>query len=166
MMNINNIVHADTDPVMRVFTQTCCACTFCQRQSVKRHFLKTSNFALNCVTSGQPQQPPVKVRSPEGHRLSLSSLLLSFSVIQGTMARAEWDTVTDNSVKETRDIKNSGGKTVRFLASSSDNAQCDNRVKNREAGSPALGMVQGLVPHLPGLEKDKVYVISGRSVNK
>lgn len=77
------------------------------------------------------------------------------------MARAEWDTVTDNSVKETRDIKNSGGKTVRFLASSSDNAQCDNRVKNREAGSPALGMVQGLVPHLPGLEKDKVYVISG-----
>ena len=82
------------------------------------------------------------------------------------MAREEWGTVTrDNGVMEASgDNKTSGGKTVRFLAGSSDNTQCDNRqVKPRDSGarSPQLNMVQSLVPHLPGLEKDKVYVISG-----
>lgn len=84
------------------------------------------------------------------------------------MAREEWGTVTrDNGVMEasTGDTKTgSGGKTVRFVAGASENTQCDNRqVKPRDSGarSPQLNMVQSLVPHLPGLEKDKVYVISG-----
>ena len=79
------------------------------------------------------------------------------------MAREEWAAVTDSGVKETNgEVKNTGGKTVRFLAGSSENTQCDNRPGHtRGAGSPQLNMVQSLVPHLPGLEKDKVYVISG-----
>ena len=93
---------------------------------------------------------------------SLCSLLV--------MAREEWETVTDNGVMEnTGDIKTTGGKTVRFLAGSSDNTQCDNRqVKTRDSGahSPQLNMVQSLVPHLPGLEKDKVYVISGTELSQ
>jgi len=78
------------------------------------------------------------------------------------MAREEWETV--NGMKEAAgDIKNTGGKTVRFVAGASE-TQCDNRsAKTRDSGahSPQLNMVQSLVPHLPGLEKDKVYVISG-----
>ena len=79
------------------------------------------------------------------------------------MAREEWETV--NGMKEAAgDIKNTGGKTVRFVAGASE-TQCDNRsAETRDSGpqrSPQLNMVQSLVPHLPGLEKDKVYVISG-----
>jgi len=66
-----------------------------------------------------------------------------------------------------------GGKTVRFLNNSEHcdkyseqkhqqghhvAAQVDNAVHN---SNPTINMVQNLVPHLPGLDKDKVYVISG-----
>ena len=128
---------------------------------LKDIFPKTSNFASNCVTSGQPT---VKVQSPPEGRTR--TLLLDITSDQGTMAREEWETVTrDNGGMEaTSDNKTSGGKTVRFVAGSSENTQCDNRqVKTRDSGprNPQLNMVQSLVPHLPGLEKDKVYVISG-----
>ena len=109
----------------------------------------------------------VSPQSRSGLRPRVTDSLCSLLIIlrdQRTMAREEWETVTDNGVKEAAgDIKNTGGKTVRFVAGASE-TQCDNRsAKTRDSGahSPQLNMVQSLVPHLPGLEKDKVYVISG-----
>lgn len=57
-------------------------------------------------------------------------------------------------------------KTVRFL-NTYNKEICDNKCEtliNGETGSnsnPTINMVQNLVPHLPGLEKDKIYIISG-----
>ena len=148
---------------MRVPTQTRCSCTFCQRQSVKRHFSKNIKFRFKlCHFRSAHSQGPVSARGSHTHSAT------DITSDPGTMAREEWGTVTrDNGVMEasTGDTKTgSGGKTVRFVAGSSENTQCDNRqVKPRDSGarSPQLNMVQSLVPHLPGLEKDKVYVISG-----
>ena len=165
MNTINNCVHVDTEIWWEFLPRLATHVLSVSDRVLKDIFPKTSNFASNCVTSGQPA---VKVQSPpEGRTRSL--LATDITSDQGTMAREEWGTVTrDNGVMEASgDNKTSGGKTVRFLAGSSDNTQCDNRqVKPRDSGarSPQLNMVQSLVPHLPGLEKDKVYVISGKNL--
>jgi len=62
------------------------------------------------------------------------------------------------------------GKTVRFMNNNNNNiekqqqsAQLYNAAPQQQQHNihPVHGMVQQLVPHLPGLDKDKVYVISG-----
>jgi len=53
-----------------------------------------------------------------------------------------------------------GGKAVRFVSSET----CDRNERTPvEPASPQspVSMVQSLVPHLPGLDKDTIYVISG-----
>jgi len=70
-------------------------------------------------------------------------------------------------------VKAAGGggtKTVRFMNNSD---QCDKYPEQKQghvaahvdnaihSSNPTINMVQNLVPHLPGLDKDKVYVISG-----
>lgn len=76
------------------------------------------------------------------------------------MAREDW-------VSDKADGASNDKKTVRFL-NNSDNSNCD-KIDNGPgqipvtptSNNPAINMVQHLVPHLPGLDKDKVYVISG-----
>ena len=70
-------------------------------------------------------------------------------------------------------VKAAGGggtKTVQFMNNSE---QCDKYPEQKQghvaahvdnaihSSNPTINMVQNLVPHLPGLDKDKVYVISG-----
>ena len=54
-------------------------------------------------------------------------------------------------------------KTVRFVASDHC-ASCEGGGAGEQqlaAPTTPVSMVQTLVPHLPGLDKDKIYVISG-----
>ena len=84
------------------------------------------------------------------------------SVASREMAREEWGGAGAKEVasKEQGAAGDRGqGKTVRFVTR---DAICDNRVKRVEA--TGVNMVQSLVPHLPGLDKDKVYVISGETL--
>ena len=52
-----------------------------------------------------------------------------------------------------------GGKTVRFVIYGSS-VQCENSHIRRLQKNP-VDMVRSLVPNLPGLDRDSVYVISG-----
>jgi len=52
-----------------------------------------------------------------------------------------------------------GGKTVRFVSNDTSD-KCDNAPRTRISQSP-VDLVQSLVPQLPGLDKDTIYVISG-----
>lgn len=85
------------------------------------------------------------------------------------MAQEHWQ---DCGKEPAKDVDVKTGKTVRFQNNTRD--ICDSKmtagavpvVPGQHQGAPgsnnpAINMVQNLVPHLPGLDKDKVYVISG-----
>ena len=77
----------------------------------------------------------------------------------------------NNWMKRSEELEGAkSGKTVRFMNNNNNNiekqqqsAQLYNAAPQQQQHNihPVHGMVQQLVPHLPGLDKDKVYVISG-----
>ena len=80
-------------------------------------------------------------------------------MLPAEMAQEEWCGSGDKkeaSKEQWAAGERSQGKTVRFVMR---DAISDNRVKRAEAYR--VNMVQSLVPHLPGLDMDNVYVISG-----
>eukprot|EP00092_Neocalanus_flemingeri_P032994 GFUD01035882.1.p1 GENE.GFUD01035882.1~~GFUD01035882.1.p1 ORF type:complete len:303 (+),score=85.90 GFUD01035882.1:234-1142(+) len=72
------------------------------------------------------------------------------------MAREEWD---HDKKEEKPEKTREGGKTVRFVNSETCD-KCDSSPTEQIPQSP-VAMVQSLVPHLPGLDRDTIYVISG-----
>ena len=60
---------------------------------------------------------------------------------------------------ENKEKTRKGGKNVRFV-SNNTSVRCENSHIERMQKNP-VDMVQSLVPHLPGLDRDTVYVISG-----
>jgi len=72
------------------------------------------------------------------------------------MAREGWE---HGKVEEKPEKTREGGKTVRFVNSET----CDRNERTPVEPIPQnpVSMVQSLVPHLPGLDKDTIYVISG-----
>jgi len=72
------------------------------------------------------------------------------------MAREGWE---QGTVEENSEKAREGGKTVRFVSSET----CDRNERTPVEPIPQspVSMVQSLVPHLPGLDKDTIYVISG-----
>jgi len=72
------------------------------------------------------------------------------------MAREGWDhEKTEDKPENLRD----GGKTVRFMGGENCD-KCESSPVEQMHQNP-VSMVQSLVPHLPGLDKDTIYVISG-----
>merc|ERR1719430_1719616 len=72
------------------------------------------------------------------------------------MAREGWDHAkTEDKPENLRD----GGKTVRFVGGEPCD-KCESSPMEQMQQNP-VSMVQSLVPHLPGLDKDTIYVISG-----
>jgi len=63
-------------------------------------------------------------------------------------------------VEENSEKAREGGKTVRFVSSETCDRNERTPVEPAISQSP-VSMVQSLVPHLPGLDKDTIYVISG-----
>jgi len=75
------------------------------------------------------------------------------------MAREGWE---HESIEEKPEKTREAGKTVRFVNSET----CDKNERTPVEQNPQnpqnpVSMVQSLVPHLPGLDKDTIYVISG-----
>jgi len=72
------------------------------------------------------------------------------------MAREGWE---HGKIEEKPEKAREGGKTVRFVNSET----CDKNERTPVEPTPQnpVSMVQSLVPHLPGLDKDTIYVISG-----
>lgn len=81
------------------------------------------------------------------------------------MAQDSWVGENNKNANEGK-ARESAVKTVRFL-NSNNKEHCDNKCETSGKGetgangNPTINMVQNLVPHLPGLDKDKIYVISG-----
>jgi hypothetical protein len=75
------------------------------------------------------------------------------------MAREGWE---QEKVEEKPEKTREGGKTVRFVSSET----CDKNERSPVDQIPQnpVAMVQSLVPHLPGLDKDTIYVISGETI--
>ena len=74
------------------------------------------------------------------------------------MAREGWE--QGGTVEEKSEKAREGGKTVRFVSSETCDRNERTPVEPTVPQSP-VSMVQSLVPHLPGLDKDTIYVISG-----
>jgi len=74
------------------------------------------------------------------------------------MAREGWE--QGGTVEENSEKAREGGKTVRFVSSETCDRNERTPVEPAISQSP-VSMVQSLVPHLPGLDKDTIYVISG-----
>ena len=74
------------------------------------------------------------------------------------MAREGWE---HGKIEEKPEKAREGGKTVRFVNSET----CDKNERTPVEPTPQnpVSMVQSLVPHLPGLDKDTIYVISGET---
>lgn len=72
------------------------------------------------------------------------------------MAREAWE---HEQSEEKPEKPREGGKTVRFVSSET----CDKNGGTliEQTTQNPVSMVQSLVPHLPGLDKDTIYVISG-----
>ena len=81
-----------------------------------------------------------------------------------TMAREGWE---HEKIEEKPEKTREGGKTVRFVSSET----CDKNERTPVEQIPQnpqnpVSMVQSLVPHLPGLDKDTIYVISGKTSSR
>ena len=78
-----------------------------------------------------------------------------------TMAREGWE---NEKIEEKPEKTREGGKNVQFVSSET----CDKNERTPVEQIPQnpqnpVSMVQSLVPHLPGLNNDNIYVISGKT---